>query len=181
MFILFAGTGIWMVSQSKKAGEASLIGGPFELTDHTGRTVTEADFAGTHKLVYFGYTFCPDICPSGLTTISTALDLLGEHAKQVKPLFITVDPKRDTVSALASYYEHFHPSFSNLTGTPEQVALVAQAYRVFYRKTNSGDTTDYLMDHSTVTYLMAPDGEYITHFGHDVTPERLAAAILNVF
>ena len=181
IFVLFTGAGIWMVTQSTNESGTSLVGGPFELIDHTGRTVTEADFTDTHKLVYFGYTFCPDICPSGLTTISTALDLLGEDAIRIKPLFITIDPNRDTVGALASYHEHFHPSFSNLTGTPEQIATVARAYRVFYRKAESEDTSDYLMDHSTVTYLMGPSGEYITHFGHDVTPGQLAEAIRTVF
>jgi cytochrome oxidase Cu insertion factor (SCO1/SenC/PrrC family) len=178
IFIGALGTGAWIVSQSKRGGEGStLVGGPFTLTDHTGRTVTEADYAGLHKIVYFGYTFCPDVCPTGLTVITEALDLLGEDAKRVKPLFITVDPERDTVAVMADYHQHFHPSFSNLTGTPEQIAAVARAYRVFYQKAEEKGGDDYLVDHSAITYLMAPGGGFLAHFGPETTPDQLARAI----
>ncbi len=179
VFLASAGAGVWLVGAGRDAGGegSDLVGGPFRLTDHTGRAVTEADFAGTLKLVYFGYTFCPDICPAGLTTISGALDLLGADAARVKPIFVTVDPERDTVAALAAYSEHFHPRFSFLTGTPEQAAAAAKAWRVYVQKVEAEGASDYLVDHTALTYLMAPKGGYLAHFGHDVTPERLAEAI----
>ena len=182
MFAVAVGAGIWLVDVYRNAGPqgSDLVGGPFRLTDHTGRTVTEADYGDRHVLVYFGYTYCPDICPTGLLTISDALDLLGEDSGRVKPLFITVDPERDTVDALAAHHTHFHPSFSFLTGTPEQIAGVAKAYRIYYQKTESDNAADYLMDHSTVTYLMAPGGGFLRHFGHGVTPEELAAGLREV-
>ena len=182
IFMGAIGTGIWIVTQSQQGGEtgSTLVGGPFELTDHTGRKVTQADYAGSYKIVYFGYTYCPDVCPTGLTVITEALDLLEAEAKAVKPLFITVDPDRDTVAVMADYHEHFHQSFSNLTGTPEQVAAVARAYRVFYQKAADDGSGDYLMDHSAVTYLMAPGGGFLAHFGPDTTPEQLAQALRDV-
>ena len=176
------GTGVWIVTQSRLAGTegSTLVGGPFQLTDHTGRQVTEADYADAYKIVYFGYTFCPDVCPSGLTVISEALDQLGPVADKVKPLFITIDPERDTVAVMADYHAHFHPRFSNLTGTPEQIAAVAKAYRIYYQKAVGEDASDYLMDHSALAYLMAPGGGYLAHFNHEATPEQIAEAIRNV-
>lgn len=182
IFIAALSTGAWIVTQSQNSGNqgSSLVGGPFTLTEHTGKTVTEADFDGAYKIVYFGYTYCPDICPTGLTVITEALDLIGDDAAKIKPLFITVDPDRDTVEVMADYHQHFHESFSNLTGTPEQIADVARAYRVFYQKAaDSGDDT-YLVDHSAITYLMAPGGGFLAHFGPEATPEQLAKAIRDV-
>jgi cytochrome oxidase Cu insertion factor (SCO1/SenC/PrrC family) len=182
IFIGAISTGVWIVTQSRQAGDegSTLVGGPFQLTDHTGLNVTEADYADSYKIVYFGYTFCPDICPTGLSVITESLDLLGPKAASVKPLFITVDPERDTVSVMAEYQQHFHDSFSNLTGTPEQIAAVARAYRAFYQKAEDPEASDYLMDHSAVTYLMAPGGGFLAHFGPDTTPEQLAEALRNV-
>jgi cytochrome oxidase Cu insertion factor (SCO1/SenC/PrrC family) len=182
VFIGAIGTGIWIVTSARQGGEAgsSLVGGPFQLTDHTGRSVTEGDFSSAHKIVYYGYTFCPDVCPTGLTVITEALDLLGPKASKVKPLFITVDPERDTVAVMADYHQHFHPSFSNLTGTPAQIAEVARVYRVFYQKADDEGSSDYLMDHSAVTYLMAPGGGFLAHFGPETTPEQLAETLRNV-
>ena len=182
IFIAALGTGAWIVTQSQKGADqgSSLVGGPFTLTDHTGKTVTEADFSDSYKIVYFGYTYCPDICPTGLTVITEALDQLGDDARDVKPLFITVDPARDTVEIMAEYHQHFHESFSNLTGTPKQIADVARAYRVFYQKTADSGDDAYLMDHSAVTYLMAPGGGLLAHFGMEATPEQLAKAIRDV-
>jgi cytochrome oxidase Cu insertion factor (SCO1/SenC/PrrC family) len=182
IFIGAIGSGVWIVTKSQQGGEAgsNLVGGPFELTDHTGRNVTQADFTDNHMIVYFGYTYCPDVCPTGLTVITEALDLLGAKAKAVKPLFITVDPDRDTVAVMADYHAHFHQSFSNLTGTPEQIAAVARAYRVFFQKADDDGSGDYLLDHSAVTYLMAPGGGFLAHFGPDTTPEQLAEALRGV-
>jgi protein SCO1/2 len=162
---------------AEEQGQA-LIGGPFELVEHTGRTVTEADYAGRLKLIYFGYTYCPDVCPLGLAKIAAAYDLLRpDEQAQLVPLFITVDPERDTVAAVADYVDLFHPALVGLTGTPEQVAAAAAVYRVYYRKAESESTTDYLVDHSSFTYLMDGDNHYLTHFGHDATPEAIAEGI----
>ena len=158
------------------AGEA-LIGGPFTLIDQHGARVTEQDFAGRFMLVYFGYTFCPDICPMSLTVMAAALDQLPEaQAEQVVPILITVDPARDTVEQLADYAPLFHPRLVALTGSAEQVREAARAYRVYYHvPEEEGDA--YLVDHSTFVYLMGPDGSYRTHFGIDASPEAMAEAI----
>ncbi len=151
------------------------IGGAFELIDHTGRVVTQADFAGDFMLVYFGFTSCPDICPTAMQAVAEALDDLGDAAARVRPVLITVDPERDTPAVLADYVAHFHPRLVGLTGTPEQVAAAAQAYKVYYAKAPSDG--DYLMDHSTILYLMGPDGRYIRHFSHGDGADEIAAAL----
>jgi cytochrome oxidase Cu insertion factor (SCO1/SenC/PrrC family) len=158
-------------------GEA-LIGGPFSLVDQRGKQVTEQDFAGRFMLVYFGYTFCPDICPLTLATMAQAIEQLSpEQADQVVPIFITVDPERDTVKQLASYAPLFSPRLVALTGTPEQIKQAAKAYRVYFAKVAGGGSSDYLMDHSAFIYLMGPDGRYRRHFGHNATPEDIAKAL----
>lgn len=176
---LLAGTVVagYLLWSRGDQGTAALIGGPFTLVDHTGRTVTEQDLKGKWSLIYFGYTYCPDVCPTSLSVMSQALDALGPQAARVTPVFVTVDPERDTVEQMALYQQSFHPSFMMLTGTPEQVRKAAQAYRVYFRRAESGSATEYLMDHSSITYLMDPDGHYVTHFSHDATPESMAAAI----
>jgi protein SCO1/2 len=154
----------------------ALIGGPFALVDHTGRAVTEKDFAGKPMLVYFGYTSCPDVCPTELQNMSLALDALGEAAEEIQPVFITVDPARDTVPVLADYVKHFGPGFVGLTGSEEQVSAAAKAYRVYYAR-GAGDDVAYLMDHSSFVYLMGPDGDYLTHFAPNTPPEEMAQRI----
>lgn len=153
------------------------IGGPFELTAHDGSRVTSDSFAGKFRLVYFGFTYCPDVCPTELANMSVALDALGPAAARVQPLFITIDPERDSPRALADYVGHFHDSFIGLTGTPEEIAQVAGAYRVFYRKVEDPDYSDYVMDHSTFVYLMDPDGQFIAMFRYATDPTAMAAAI----
>ncbi len=155
------------------------IGGPFTLVDHNGKTVSEADFRGQFMLVYFGYTFCPDVCPTALTIIADAMNLLGGRGDGVVPVFITVDPERDTPEQLRMYVSHFHPRLVGLTGTPEQVTAAAKAYRVYYAKVpiEDGDPDDYAMDHSSVIYLMGPDGKYLDSFGTGATPEKIAARL----
>ncbi|HHI82940.1 MAG TPA: SCO family protein, partial [Rhizobiales bacterium] len=145
--------------QSTSSGKA-LIGGPFSLVDEDGKKVTDKSYAGKYTLVYFGYTFCPDVCPTELQIISAALDQLGSEADRIQPLFITIDPERDTPAVLKEYTANFNPRITGLSGTPEQIAAVAKAYRVYYRKVREKDAAkdDYLMDHSSITYLMGPDG-----------------------
>ena len=159
------------------AEEAPAIGGPFTLVDQNDRPVTEEDFRGSWTLVYFGYTYCPDVCPLGLQTIGRAMDLLPPAVvEQVTPIFITVDPERDTPQVLADYVPMFHPKLLGLTGTPEQVEQAKRAYRVYAKKAPTAEG-DYLVDHSAFTFLMDPQGRYVTHFGHDVTAEEMAARI----
>ncbi len=170
----------WYLSHPGGSGAQgdALIGGPFTLVDQHGQKVTDQDFAGRFMLVYFGYTFCPDVCPLSLSNMVQALGLLApEQAKRVVPIFITVDPERDTVAQMAAYAPLFDPRLVALTGTPEQIKQAAKAYRVYYSKVENGSSSDYLMDHSAFIYLMGPDGKYRRHFGHDASPAALAKAI----
>lgn len=153
------------------------LGGPFTLVDQTGKTVTERDFAGRPLLIYFGFTYCPDVCPTELGTIAAALDSMGPAGEQVTPIFITVDPERDTPEAMADYVSRFHPRLVGLTGTPEQVAQAARAYRVYYAKVQPRDSTAYLMDHSSFIYFVGSDGRVRNLFRPETTPEAIAAAV----
>ncbi|MBW6396533.1 SCO family protein [Roseomonas sp. HJA6] len=153
------------------------LGGPFTLVDQTGRTVTERDFAGKPLLVYFGFTYCPDVCPTELGTIAAALDAMGPAGERVTPVFISIDPERDTPAAMADYVSRFHPRMVGLTGSAEQVAQAARAYRVYYAKVQPRDSTDYLMDHSSFIYFVGPDGRVRSLFRPETTPEAIAAAV----
>ena len=180
---------VWLIAppgmpdHSQSTGKA-LIGGPFTLVNHKGQTVTDRDFRGKYMLIFFGYTFCPDVCPADLAIISQALDALGPAARKITPVFITIDPQRDTVAQMAEYVANFHKSFVGLTGTPEQIKAAAKAYRVYYarpdiskNKNGKKDSADYVMDHSAITFLMGPDGNYISHFPHGTRPDAMAAKL----
>ena len=166
-------------SENTKSASKPNIGGPFTLIDQDGKLTTDQDFKGQHMLIYFGYTYCPDICPNSLTTMSDALDLLGEDANKVTPILITFDPARDTPEYLKEYASYFHPRLKALTGTPEQIASVTKAYRVYYAKTIKEDSEpeDYLMNHSSATYLMGPNGAFLLHFSHGTDVEIMARRI----
>ncbi|HEV7456013.1 MAG TPA: SCO family protein [Roseococcus sp.] len=153
------------------------LGGPFSLTDHTGRAVTQQDFAGRWMLVYFGFTYCPDVCPTELGTIAAALDIMGPEGEAITPLLITIDPERDTPAQLADYVAAFHPRMIGLTGTAQQVADAARRYRVFYARAQRPEMTEYTMDHSSFVYLVGPDGLVRTLFRAETTPEAMAAAV----
>lgn len=159
----------------------ALIGGPFTLTDHTGRRVSEKDFAGRPMVVFFGFTNCPDVCPSGLQVLSAALDKLGDKGGQVAPLFISVDPERDTPERLARYVRSFHPRIVGLTGTPEEVEKAAKAYRVYFKKAKTeGSAEAYTIDHSAIIYIMDAAGAYSSHATHATSPNKLAELIARV-
>ena len=168
--LLTGGTALWFAGDGKLGPIASgkaLVGGPFELTNQDGERVKSSDFAGKYMLVVFGYTYCPDICPSELQVVSVALDELGATAERIQPLFVTIDPSRDTPPVLKDYVANFHPGMLGLTGSEEDIARAAKAYRVYYRKVDStGPDIPYLMDHTTLIYLMGPDGDYVTHFAY---------------
>ena len=153
------------------------VGGPFSLVDSAGKPVTDASFRGRFMLVYFGYTFCPDVCPTELQMVANALALLGKDADRVAPIFITVDPERDTPEVIGGYTKLFDPRLIGLTGTPAQIAAAAKAYRVYYARATSKDSATYLMDHSSFIYLMGPDGKLSALFKQGTTAQELADGI----
>ena len=160
------------------AGEVA-IGGPFTLTDAEGNTVTDADLKGRYSLIFFGFTHCPDVCPLALQVITQALDAAGPAGDQVRPVFITVDPERDTPAAMTSYIANFHPRFLALSGTVEQIRVATQRYRVYAAKSPLKDTVgketgDYTMTHTGYIYLMDRAGRYLAHFQNDDGPEVIA-------
>jgi protein SCO1/2 len=158
------------------------IGGPFTLTDAQGKAVTETDLKGRYSLIFFGFTHCPDICPLTLQIMSQALEAAGDAAAKVQPVFISVDPERDTAEALSAYMANFDGRFMALTGTAEQVKGATQSYRVFaakvpIRDAEGKDTGDYAVNHTGYIYLMDRDGQYLAHFQKDVAPAELAQRI----
>ncbi|BBK39547.1 electron transporter SenC [Allostella sp. ATCC 35155] len=154
------------------------IGGEFQLVDHQGRRVTAASYAGRHMLVFFGFTHCPDVCPLALGEVSVALDALGpEAAAKVQPLFVSVDPERDTPAILKDYVAAFDDRITGLTGTPEEIAAAARAYRVYYKKVPVEGALGYTMDHSAFVYLMGPDGRLEAFFTHETKGEAMAKKI----
>jgi cytochrome oxidase Cu insertion factor (SCO1/SenC/PrrC family) len=176
------GVRLWMASEPNAPRVVStgtaLIGGPFDLVDQDGKPRTDADFRGKLMLVYFGYTYCPDVCPTELSTISDALDDLHQKAAGVAPMFISIDPARDTSEVMKNYVAHFSPQLIGLTGSADQLAAAARAYRVYYAKIPAKDGgNDYLMDHSAFVYLMDRDGKYLTHFTPDISAQEMADTI----
>jgi protein SCO1/2 len=156
-------------------------GGPFALIDQDGVPRTDADFRGRYLLVYFGLTYCPDICPTELAAIAAALDQLGPEGERIQPLFVTIDPERDDAAQLKDYVALFHPRIIGLTGSAAQVRQAARAYRVSYAKYDIQGPRDYRMDHSGFVYFMAPGGGFITAFGQGSPPEALVQAIRQRF
>ena len=155
----------------------SELGGPFQLIDHNGQSVTDATYAGKFMLIFFGFTHCPDVCPTELSAMATALDDLGPLAERVQPLLVTIDPARDKPAALKDYVVAFHPRIVGLTGSDEQVAAAAKAYRVYYAKGPVDAEGNYAMDHSAFVYLMGPDGKLRSVFRAGASPGVIAAEI----
>lgn len=171
------GGGILYFSGDRDARAADEIGGPFTLVNGDGETVTEEKFDGQYKLVYFGYTYCPDVCPTSLLTVTRALNGLEkqapEKANSITPIFITVDPERDTPEVVGDYVTNFHERMVGLTGSDAQIAEAAKQYRVRYWRVKGKDQTAYTMAHSAYTFLMGPDGEYIGRFDHKATAKQV--------
>ena len=148
------------------------VGGPFTLTDQAGKQRSDTEFRGKLMIVYFGYTYCPDVCPADLMAITQALDALGPAAEAVQPIFITIDPERDT-KVLADYVSAFHHSLVGLTGSPEEIRKIANSYKAFYAKVPDERSGGYSIDHTGVIYLMGRDGEYLGFMPPQTNPDRL--------
>jgi cytochrome oxidase Cu insertion factor (SCO1/SenC/PrrC family) len=153
------------------------VGGPFELIDQSGKQRTDVDFRGKLLLVFFGYTTCPDICPTELMQIGLAVDKLGAVGDDVQPLFISVDPDRDTPDVLATYVAQFHPRLIGLTGTSQQIRAVADSYKAYYAKYKPPDGAVYLIDHTGIVYLMGRSGEYLGFFPPGTSADRMVEII----
>ena len=163
-------------AETRSTGKA-LIGGPFALVDHTGTARTEKDLLGRFAVVNFGFTNCPDVCPTTLQTISDALELMGPAAQRIRPVFVSVDPDRDTPERLGTYREAFDERILMLTGSEAAVARAAKAYKVGYSRMKPAADGSYMVNHTALIYLMGPDGGYITHFPFRIAPDKLAAAL----
>lgn len=156
----------YQINSSRYKETKNLIGGPFVLVEDTGRIVTEKDFQGRYLLVYFGYTSCPDICSTSLQTMMTAYNALPkEKQDHIVPLFITIDPERDTIERIHDYVTSFHPALIGLSGSKEQITNVIRAYKIY----SAPQKESHLIDHSSIIYLMHPNGYYYTHFGNGIT------------
>ena len=162
---------------SAVAGGAGAIGGPFELVNAKGETVTDTDVITEPSLLYFGFTFCPDVCPLDTSRNAEAVDLLTERGYSATPVFISIDPERDTPEVVGDYAYNLHEKLIGLTGSPEQVKAASQAYRTYYKKQDSEDQDYYLVDHTTMTYLVLPEHGFVEFFRRDVTPTEMAEAV----
>ncbi len=181
--------GVWMVTQrtssddrfaqcraSSVAGGAGAIGGPFELINARGEVVTDADVITQPSILYFGYTFCPDVCPLDVSRNVVAVEILEEEGMTVTPVFISIDPERDTPEVVGDFATNMHDRMIGLTGSPEQVAAASKAYRTYY-KAQDGDEDYYLVDHSTFSYLVLPEYGFVEFFRRDVSAEQMAETI----
>jgi protein SCO1/2 len=153
------------------------IGGSFALTNQRGENVTDQDFKGKLMLVFFGFTNCPDVCPTDLMIISKVMQALGDDGEKVAPIFITVDSQTDTVERMADYLVSFHPSIQGLTGTEEQLKQAQEAYKIYAKKIEMESMMGNMFNHSAYTYLMNREGKYLTHFAHDSKPEKILEEI----
>jgi protein SCO1/2 len=164
-----------VTQKSQSTGKPS-IGGAYTLVNQNGHVVSDKSYRGKYVLIFFGYTFCPDVCPTTLTTLSTAIDLLGKDAEKIKPLFVTIDPLRDTPGYLKEYLAHFHKSFDGLTGNMQQIKHIKKVFRIYATKAkvDKSDREVYLMNHSSVSYLIGPDGKFLTFFSHGTEAKVIA-------
>lgn len=160
-------------------GTAFGLGGDFSLTAHNGKPYSLADSRGNIVILSFGYSFCPDICPTALATISSALDSIGDAAQQVDPLFISVDPDRDTPEFLSKYTQYFHPRLIGLTGNAEDIAEIAGRYHARYQFVGKGKTPNYTIDHTASLYVIDREGKLMTVLPHGLPPQALAESLMN--
>ena len=163
-------------AQCRSATVAGDIGGPFELVNAAGETVTDKDVITEPSLIYFGYTFCPDVCPLDVDRNALAIEMLEEQGKIVTPIFITVDPARDTPEVVGEFAEVMHPRMIGLTGSPEQIKAASQAFRTYY-KVHPPVDDEYLVDHSTFSYLVMPETGFVEFFRRELSPDEMAEKI----
>jgi len=169
--------GIWAYSELGQGERGRLaIGGPFSLVDGDGHAVTDRDFRGRVMMIYFGYTHCPDACPTALNDMAVALDKLGDGRARIQPIFITVDPERDNGTAMKAYAAAFGPDFVGLTGSLDQVQAVEKEFRVYAKKHPTKDG-DYDMDHSSIIYVMDGNGQFVGNFTGETDPEQMAVTL----
>lgn len=168
---------LWAVLVPAHATGSDAPGSRFILTAHDGRTVTDEDFRGQHLLVFFGYTHCPDVCPTSLMTVARVLELLGDQARSVQVLFITVDPDRDTRTVLADFIPYFDPRIIGLTGSKDMIDRVVKGYRAKYTQVPGDTDGSYTIDHTASLFHMGPDGEYLGRFPFETSPEDIAAKL----
>jgi cytochrome oxidase Cu insertion factor (SCO1/SenC/PrrC family) len=172
--LAWAGKDIFPEKSGEFGNGAALIHGSFTLTGGNGETVTEKDFRGQYMLVYFGFTHCPDICPTTLLLMQNVVSRIGPRGRDIRPIFISVDPERDTPKITAEYASHFGSDMVGLSGTPEQIKAVADHFKIYYSKVEAPDSAlGYMIDHSGFIYLMGPDASYLTHFPHNVSEREL--------
>lgn len=177
--IPLAGCGAVKPEEPPLAG--ARIGGPFTLVDQNGKTVRDSDFAGRYRIVYFGYTYCPDVCPTDMAKIGQAMKILDKEtprvAAKVVPIFITVDPERDTPAAIRQFVANFHPGIVGLTGSPQAIAQAAKSYAVYFKKQPAGPGGGYMVDHLAVAFLMGPDGKPIASLPIDKDGQAIAEQV----
>lgn len=168
-------------SKGPMGSGTALVGGPFTMLNQKGETVTEKSFEGHYTLYFFGFTFCEDICPAEMQVVSGALKELGPDAAKIIPVFVSVDPERDTPKVIGDYVANFDPRFIGLTGTPEQLAVMAKAFHVYYKKVpDEKNAQNYEMDHPSILYLMGPDGKFAKHFPYSTDAKNLALELKKV-
>jgi protein SCO1/2 len=178
LFLGFGDDGDDKYAQCKNSAVAGGgdLGGPFELVNSAGQTVTDMDVITEPSLIYFGYTFCPDVCPLDVARNASAVDVLAERGMSVTPVFISIDPARDTPEIVGEFADNMHPKMIGLTGSPEQVKAASMAYRTYY-KAHEAEDEFYLVDHSTFSYLVVPGDGFVDFFRRDVTPDQMADKI----
>lgn len=177
--MLFGGLVIWWAGSRSTTG-ATALGGPFELQSHDGRVLTEKDLLGHPSVIFFGYTHCPDVCPTALFEMTQVYQALGKEADRLQTYFITVDPERDDKALLSVYLSSFDPHITGLTGTPEQIQKAIRAYRVYARKVED-KSGSYVMDHTALVYLMDRQGRFVSSLNLDRAPEETAKQIRSYF
>ena len=181
IFVTFSGPSKFELSKAMLNSDGADIGGSFTLVRQDGNEVTDKQVLDKPSLIYFGYTFCPDVCPVDVQVMADAVDLLAKKNIAVQPVFITVDPARDTVKELAAYAEVMHPKLVALTGSDDQIATAAKAYKVYYNRQNvPGSAAEYLMQHTSFTYLVLPEHGVVTIFRNGFPPEQIAGDVERV-
>lgn len=179
--VLIAALALSTLNSVKGGSGTALIGGPFTMLNEKGETVTEKTYAGKYMLLFFGFTNCGDICPTELQVIAAAFSEMGATSDVITPILVTVDPERDTPQVMAEYVKNFHPRLQGLTGSAEQIAQFAKIYHIYFQKVpDLKNPANYTMDHSSILYLMGPDGKFIKHFTYTTDAKNLAERLKKV-